>query len=311
MTRAASIPRLRASELMEQPITQGRAEAVGESEEYPGPSPIQSEGADADDETDASPGSLRNLTAAWEDVQRTRLALQQRGIPSDGMKAIEDRLSRQIRRELMAHPIWPWLSQYPGLGGVHVARLVALIGDPHRFPGRKCESGHHHSTAVDVHVNEQAIGCGIELADGTVCTAPVGPLRRGTGTRSLWHYLGLHAVNGKSPRKTKGQRADWSPVGRTVVLMPGGIAEQIVRQRVPHYRDIYDQTKERLSRERAVVVHADAATSGPLPIETAEADTTSESESRGGLRPFQIDAIARKVAAKAFVADLLQAWKAL
>lgn len=269
------------------------------------------EGAESVLEIVTRSGSLRNLTAAWEDVQRTRLALDQRGIPSDGMKVIEDRLGRQIRRELEAHSIWPWLSQFPGLGGIHTARLIALIGDPHRFPGRVCEAGHHHSVAAVPLESDAGRGCGIELADGTVCAAPVGPVRRGTGTRSLWHYLGLHVVNGRSPRKAKGQRADWSPAGRTAVLMPGGIAEQIVRQRVPVYRDLYDQTKERLSRERAVIGLEVGDGAGPLPIHAAEAVVSHENDSSPGLRPFQIDAIARKVAAKAFVADLLQAWKRL
>jgi hypothetical protein len=255
-------------------------------------------------------GPLRNLTAAWEDVQRTRLALDQHGIPSEGMRAIENRLGRQVRRELERQPVWPWLSQFPGLGGVHVARLVALIGDPHRFPGRVCEAGHHHSAAGDPPAIEGRGGCGIELADGTVCAALVGPLRPGTGTRSLWHYLGLHVVDGRSPRRRAGQRADWSPAGRTAVLQPGGIAEQIVRLRVPHYRDIYDATKERLIRERAVeVVTVIEPPDGSALSDGPEAGDLGAIDAEGGLRPIQIEGIARKVAAKAFVADLLRAMK--
>jgi len=256
-------------------------------------------------------GPLLNLTAAWEDVQRTRLALDQRGIPSDGMKAIEDRLGRKIRAELERQPVWPWLSEFPGLGGVHTARLIALIGDPHRFPGRQCDAGHHHSAADHHFEIDVPSGCGYELADGTVCAAPVGPVRRGTGTRSLWHYLGLHVVDGRSPRKRKGQRVDWNPKGRTAVLMPGGIADQIVRARVPVYRDLYDATKARLTNERAVGAREIAALAGPLASEGAEVEDRLAPELTVGLRPFQIDAIARKVAAKAFVADLLAEWKRL
>lgn len=291
----------------------------------------QAEGAEATAEIEKRAGSLRNLTAQWEDVQRTRLSSVQRGLPdvADKLKPTEDWLGRQIRRELEQHPIWPWLSQFPGLGGVHTARLVALIGDPHRFPGRVCGEGHHHTAADNGPEIGSVGGCGVELADGTVCTAPVGPVRRGTGTRSLWHYLGLHVVDGRSPRKTKGKRSDWSPAGRTTVLMPGGIAEQIVRQRVPHYRDIYDTTKERLTRERAVGRLEIANGGGPFPVYTAEVVESAEIAPPGGLRhttaadviwnaidsahaplrPFQIDAIARKVAAKAFVGDLLREWK--
>lgn len=267
------------------------------------------EGDDTGSELDFAPGSLlRNLTSSWEDVQRTRLALEQRGIPSK-MKAEEDRLARQIKREIERHPLWPWLSQYPGLGGVHTARLVALIGDPHRFPGRVCDAGHHHSAAEVSRESDARAGCGYEQADGTVCAAPIGPVRRGTGVRSLWHYLGLHVVDGRSPRRHKGQKADWNPAGRTAVLMPGGIADQIVRSRVPRYRDVYDTTKERLTRERAVRDPESGMPSGLLPIHPAEAVRRTENETVSGLRPFQIDAIARKVAAKAFVGDLLTEWK--
>jgi hypothetical protein len=269
------------------------------------------EGVEPPCEIETVGGSLRNLTASWEDVQRTRLALDQRGIPSVALKREEDRLARQVRHTLETHPVWPWLSQYPGLGGVHTARIIALISDPHRFPGRQCTAGHHHSAVVGVDASENRSGCGIELADGTVCTAPIGPVRRGTGTRSLWHYLGLHVVDGHSPRKHKGQRADWNPVGKTAVLMPGGIAEQIVRHRpaVPTYNTIYVMAKERLSRERAEATGEVEPGAGPLPIHAAEAEKRPEGDMSNGLRPFQIDAIARKVAAKAFVADLLRAWK--
>lgn len=269
-------------------------------------------------EIDDRCGPLRNLTAAWEEVQRTRLALDQREFGAMrhtaailiAMKGIEDQFGRQIRRAMEAHPVWPWLSQYPGLGGVHVARLLALIDDPHRFPGRLCAAGHHHSAAVVTRESDIGAGCGYKLADGTVCAASVGELRRGTGTRSLWHYLGLHVVDGRAPRKRKGQRADWNPKGRTAILMPGGIAEQIVRLRVPVYRDIYDVTKARLTSERAVhELEIDAIAGSLAPLEGPHAEIWNVTDSGPGLRPFQIDAIARKIAAKAFVADLLQAMK--
>ncbi|HEV8177638.1 MAG TPA: hypothetical protein VGP44_08125, partial [Gemmatimonadales bacterium] len=91
--------------------------------------------------------------------------------------------------------------------------------------------------------------------------------------------------------------------------MPGGIAEQIVRQRVPIYRERYDLEKERLSRERAGVGHDIEAPGGPLPIHKAEADRALASDAVAGFRPIQIDKIARTIAAKAFLGDLLIAWK--
>lgn len=43
--------------------------------------------------------------------------------------------------------------------------------------------------------------------------------------------------------------------------------------------------------------------------EGAEAEASTEIDAPRGLRPFQVHAIARTVAVKAFVGDLLIAWK--
>jgi hypothetical protein len=256
---------------------------------------------------------LRELTATWEDVQRSRLAAEQRGLlpVAEALHKTETALARDIRKALMAHPLWDWLPS--GLRGVHVARLVALIDDPWRFPGRRCTVGHYLSVAAD---DDESVGlagdgdpCPVGTHEGS-CTGTLLPPRSGSGVRSLWHYCGLHVVDGRSPRKRKGSIADWSPIARTVVLMPGGIAEQIVRQRVVKYRDTYDLTKDRLTRERGAAGWiandtdvGDALTDGPA------VETHHGIEMRSGLRPIQIEGIARKVAAKQFIGDLLIEWK--
>jgi len=258
--------------------------------------------------------ALRGLCAAWEDLQRTRLSLTQRGLDdlAAKVKPIEDHVARQIGRDLRRHVVWPWLAQYPGLGGVHVARLIALIGDPWTFPGRRCTRGHYIAARAET-LGEidhgSGSGCPLSTLDGP-CDGSLLPPRSGTGVRSLWHYCGLHVVDGRSPRKAKGQRADWSPVARTIVLMPGGIAEQIVRLRVPKYRDLYDAAKDRLTAQREIDVRrAIEQQLGPALTEGPESDAVSVSDCGRGLRPFQIDGIARKIAAKAFIGDLLVEWK--
>ena len=262
---------------------------------------------------------LGALCASWEDVQRTRMALMQRDLVevAEALKPIEAKLGRDVKRELGKSVIWPWLSQFPGLGGVHTARLIAIIGSPLRFPGRPCTKGHISPALPEGH-RESGVPlgeggpCPVVTADGEPCDGTMLPNRRGTGVASLWHYCGLHAVNGRSPSKRRGQVADWNPRARTCVLMPGGIAEQIVRQRVPVYRDLYDATKERLIRERGADNVAVTATwTGPALTDGPEADRECATDTRLGLRPIQIDNIARKVAAKAFVGDLLTEWKRL
>lgn len=252
----------------------GRADRLSESEAKFGrpitPAEGLSEAVNAFARGDVD--SLRLLTATWEDIQKTRLAASQRGQDdlASVLKSQEDRYARQIKRELEKHAIWPWLSQFPGLGGVHTARLIGYIGDPRRFPGQRCDKGHYSAPLYMV-----GTVCPVTTIDGP-CEGVMLPPRPHTGTRSLWHWAGLMP----GARRKKGQRADFNPIVKTLVLMPGGLAEQIVRSRVPHYRDVYDATKDRLNRERA-----------------------------DGLRPFQIDAIARKVAAKKFVGDLLAEMK--
>jgi len=114
-------------------------------------------------------------------------------------------------------------------------------------------------------------------------------------------------VDGRMPKRAKGQKADWSPEGRTAFLMPGGIAEHIVRSRVPRYRDIYDAAKARLIETRTGECGESEEVVGPQ--DGAEAGAPPEVEVFRGLRPIQVDKIARTIAAKAFAGDLLAAMK--
>lgn len=252
---------------------------------------------------------LRALCESWEDIRKTRMACQQRGRDdlADDLRKMEEREGRKIKKELMALPIWEWLSQFPGLGGVHTARLISRIEDPRKFPGQRCTEGHYFPPMGAMGQPCPVPGCG-----GTTLEP-----RPGTGVRSIWHFAGLHVGDdGRSPRKQKGQRVDWDPVARTCVLQPDGIADQIIKLRVPKYRDIYDAQKERIARERGVAVEvASVLDVGPadenVEIEGVggEADDPIVIEGGFGLRPVQIHERARKIAAKAFVGDLIVEWK--
>lgn len=251
--------------------------------------------------------TLAMLCGSRMDVQQTRMALRQRQqeAMSADIQKVEEKLDRLIKKELMGHPVWPWLSQYPGLGGVQVARLISLIRDPRRFPGQKCSVG--HTLSPD---HEAGAPCPWVGIDDAVCEGTMLPPRETTGVRSLWHYLGLHVVDGHSPKKRKGQRADWSPVGRTVVLMPGGIADSIIKSRTPVYRDEYDRQKERLISERgAAPAVVTEVKDGAALLDGPEVERGPVTEPVVGLRPIQIHERARKIAAKRFVGDLLMEWK--
>ena len=287
------------------------------------------------------------LASAWDSLHKTyqaNLLRSQHGSPylepilagaAEETKRARDRVGSKLMLLMKRHPVWPWLAEHPGVRGVHTARLISCIGDPLRFPGCACEKSHylpedHGATACPVLVY------GEEKGSSDLCGAPIGSRRRGTGVRALWHFCGVHVdSDGRSPRKRKGVKCTWNPMARTCLLQPDGIADQIVRQRCEPWRTVYDKKKSKVKKERgADSVSAidnvlgfvsdsgegglqeqveSGDTHGPSPADASEegvmVDCPYEREEVHGLRPFQVDAIARKVAVKAFLGDLLMEWK--
>lgn len=216
--------------------------------------------------------------ASWRDIQQARIAAEQRGLfrIAASLQEVETEAATAVVAALHAHPVWPWLSAFGGLGGVQVARLIAIIGDPRRFPGQQCTAGHTQLPDFEVGAPcpvvafGTAVGCG-----GTMLPPREGP--DNTGTRALQRYLGLDVVDGLSPRKTKGVRAHWNPAGRTAVLMPHGIADAIVLHKGAHTKGVcllgaqcrtldlirvFDAEKARLVATRAVNEFGNVASGG-------------------------------------------------
>lgn len=261
------------------------------------------------------------LAASFEDIQQGRIRASNRGDEwsAGELRKVENSLSRQLTKTLRGHDLWPFLEPLKGLAGARTARLLAVIGDPRRFPGQPCSNGHYLPPGFPVGaacpVHDLLPACSSEIDQGNEeqgfdgtdihrefdssvgavevsravagataselvggCPGTLLEPRTTTGVRSVWHYLGLNVVDGQLPRLRRGVQADWNGKGRMIVLGPQGIAAQIVMQRTPKYREIYDTTKVR-----------------KLPLVE---------------RPIQAEKIARTVAAKAFVGDLLVAWKA-
>lgn len=260
------------------------------------------------------------LASGFDQVHKARQGLTSIGLPASAeeLLRIETQLGRELVRTLRRHPLWnPFLRRLPGVGGVHMARLISRIRDPLKFPGRRCSAGHYlpaDFTGAVCPVILRRAGVGDELdrddgpsegveagADGQVeiehrggpCLNAVGSIRPGTGVRSLWHFTGMHVVDGHSARRVRHVKASWDPIARTCLMQPGGIAEQIVRLRVEPYRsDAYDQTRVRLE-QRGVV----------------EWSGIEKIRGTSQLPPWRIDRIARVVAAKSLLGDLLIAWK--
>jgi hypothetical protein len=306
---------------------------------------------------DQTTAELDRYARTWIDLQQTRKALAQRELPDEivaEFDRLEKKVSALLTRTLRKHALWPWLRQYPGLGGAHTALIIGRIGDPRRFPGQRCTEGHYLPPlyaegapcpiAASTRGIDPAFGDGadsderplaevrseIEVMTGdgqisgadvrgaeieslSVCPGTMLPPRTITGVRPLWHWAGLHADDeGNSPRKRKGVRCTWEPRVRASVMQPGGIAEQIVRLNVPVYANRYRTAKANLNLRVAdiggvIEFHSGNATNGRV------ADDPSEINAPSGrpLRPYQADRTARKIAAKAFLGDLLTEWKRL
>lgn len=278
---------------------------------------------------DPHTAELRRLAMAWIDAQQSRLVAFQRELTPcthcDQVRAkqkptiehangclvgmyekAENLLSGRLTRTLRKHPLWsPFLSNYPGLGGAHTALIIGTIRDPRRFPGQRCTIGHYSNP--DFPVGAPCPHAGDEPCPGTML-----PPRPGTGVRSIWHYLGLHVVDGRLPKRRKGVQSDWNGLLRTSVLMPdAGLAAQIVRLRTPKYREVYDAAKLRLQNERADGKLESGHDPGAPDVPERSDVATVIEEFDGSLRPFQIEQRARTIAAKAFLGDLLTTWKEL
>jgi len=59
---------------------------------------------------------------------------------------------------------------------------------------------------------------------------------------SLWRYAGMHVVNGKAPKRQRGQKVDYNTKARTLVWK---ITDSFIKQRTSPYREIYDSEKKR------------------------------------------------------------------
>lgn len=260
-------------------------------------------------------GELKRLAGAWMDSKKRKQALKQRWSRTEegarvwgnmaaekeheAVVTIYNRWSREVKKALKHHPLWSFLSDLPGLAGPTTAYLIGQIRDPWRFPGQRCDEGHYLRPIFEVG-EPCPIEVGLDSQSGADrCGAPCLRPRPGTGVRSLWHYCGLFP----GANKQKNQSCSWDPELKGLCLAPDfGLAAQIVRQKPEPYRTTYDDEKARLTRERGY--RSDGERVEPV-------ESPHESDASGGDLPplIRLDRIARTIAVKQFVGDLLMAWK--
>ena len=199
----------------------------------------------------------------------------------------EKKVGYKLGKLLRTHPMGDWLVEAKTCG-LRVAQILAMIRNPHRFPGQMCSKGCYLLPTFKVgepcpcyttpQKDEAAKPC-----DGTI-QAP----RHGTGCRALWHMTALYPApskNGERPRlarRRKAEQSSFNQKAKTNILMPQGIAQQFYMQG-SRYADDYYEAKKRLA---AKPENADKA-------------------------PGWLDTTARVIAAKKWVGDLLMEWKKL
>jgi hypothetical protein len=84
-------------------------------------------------------------------------------------------------------------------------------------------------------------GVGPAISAGIL--AHVGDIEKFPTLAKFNAYFGLHVKDGKAPRRTAGQTANWSNSGKSIFL--GNLASALVQHGEPIYKDVYVEEKER------------------------------------------------------------------
>lgn len=139
-----------------------------------------------------------------------------------GITHIKGRLLREIGKELEFFPIWTeWAKRIPGIGPVFAGNLILFYY--YRFTPicQEC-GGNLIKTPTDNDDRQTFVceSCG-KKAKGEGVLAHKIELKDFAKISSWWHYLGMHVVDGKKPKRQKGVLCDWNSKGRTIAHQIG------------------------------------------------------------------------------------------
>lgn len=157
-----------------------------------------------------------------------------------------------------------------------------------------------HMTA-ETHLSRAFSREQLELAQKTDRGEYLIPVIRGIGAfdtvSKLWAWWGLHVIDGKAPKRSRGERINWNSALRTLAWK---IGKQFVLQG-ERYREVYDEYKKRLSAAR-------------LPIGICPEYQKCLAKMKKRKKPAckgHIDAMARRYAVKMFLSHLWEKWREL
>lgn len=194
----------------------------------------------------------------------------------DMLAKVEHDATLNLQRHMRRHPLHPWAKSMRGVGDKQVARLLAAIGDPYIRPeivredGTVIPSGPRTVSALWAY-------CGLHVLPAS------GPPPRGTrdltaagqdqlpGTQSTFDNQKEHDAGnggdpgqsisdirrtavGVAPKRTRGQRANWSTTAKTkALLIAMSCLKQLVKPctgeahtddcRCSPYRVVYDRRR--------------------------------------------------------------------
>ena len=153
-----------------------------------------------------------------------------------GLESVKGTASRRIERCLQQFPIWTeWASKVPGCGPAIAGTL--LVEWSWRFLPICDECGGLLIKNGGMHCED----CGREAkGDGNLKYRT--ELRDYQTISKWWAKLGRHNVDGKMPKRKKGEVANWSTRGRTITKMLGECFVKTSATKNP-YRAYYDERK--------------------------------------------------------------------
>ena len=158
----------------------------------------------------------------------------------ESMESIKKSFSNKTTRYLKHWPIWTeWLKKVPGIGPFVAGNLILLYY--YRFipvcPRCGVRLEKIKKTLFCNKCNRSVKGDGVLIYDIEEKDFPM--------VSSWWHYMGRHTVDGKMPRRIKGdaEKVTWSPRGRTIGYH---IREQFNRRDADHlYKNFMLKRKEK------------------------------------------------------------------
>jgi len=141
------------------------------------------------------------------------------------MESQQGNLSRRIGKELDVFPIWTdWMQQIPGCGPYVAGNLIQMYYFKQVAICKKC--------GADLNAEFTCTGCGTASKGGGILATRIED--RDFPTISKWWAFmgrGIDAETGKMPKRSKGQKSNWSSRGRVVTFQLG---DQFNRQKEDH-----------------------------------------------------------------------------